>query len=50
MLFGITPIYLEKWDKKDFTKSMDEAIKYLLKNKLISKKHRIVTVNDIQDK
>jgi hypothetical protein len=29
---------------------MDEAIKYLLKNKLISKKHRIVTVNDIQDK
>jgi len=50
MLFWITPIYLEKWDKKDFTKSMDEAIKYLIKNKLITKKHRVVTVNDIQDK
>jgi len=31
-------------------KTMDEAIKYLIKNNLIKKTHRIITVNDIQEK
>jgi len=50
MLFWIKPIYLEKWDKNNFMRTMDEAIKHLIEKKLINKTNRIITVNDIQEK
>jgi len=49
MLFWIKPIYLKEWDKDNYMKTMDEAIKYLIKNNLIKKTHRVITVNDIQE-
>ncbi len=48
MLFWINPIHLTAWDQDDFTKTMDEAIKFLLDKKIINKKDRIIAVNDIQ--
>lgn len=48
ILFWITPIYLKKWNQDNFTETMDEAITYLLKEKLISKKDSLIAVNDKQ--
>lgn len=46
--YWITPIHLENWNKENFSETLDNAIKYLLKNKLISKKSKIIAITDLQ--
>lgn len=47
-LYWINPIYLEKWDSESYIENMDQAVNYLVKNKLITKDCKIVAINDIQ--
>nr|MDD3720453.1 pyruvate kinase [Candidatus Gracilibacteria bacterium] len=47
-LFGINPIYLEKWKSENYIETMDGAINYLVQNNLIKKDCKIIAINDIQ--
>lgn len=47
-LFGIDPIKLDWYDKKNYEKTLEIAINYLKINKLVSKKDTIVTIYDIK--
>jgi pyruvate kinase len=48
ILFWIKPFYLKKWNPENFTETMDEAIKFLINEKIIDNKDRLIAVNDIQ--
>jgi pyruvate kinase len=48
LYYWINPIHLNNWEQKDYGKTLDRAIKYLLKNKLIKKDSKIIAITDLQ--
>jgi pyruvate kinase len=48
LYYGINPIYLKWWDQKDYSKTLDKAISYLLEKEFISKKAKIIAITDLQ--
>ncbi len=46
--FWIEPIYLESWDSKNYTKTLEDAIKFLNKKGLLNYTDKLIAINDIQ--
>lgn len=48
ILYNTTAFHLTSWDQNNFAQNLDDAIKFLLKEKILTKNDTIIVINDIQ--